>query len=76
MIISFSPLTEAAEKTEKGICFTLLPDIAETASMSGIQSYLILDVSEIRQEEKNNPECSAYSNEVGERQAASLEKDY
>jgi len=54
MFISFSSLTERAENTENGICFTLLPDIAETASMSGMQSCLILDVSEIRQEKKNN----------------------
>lgn len=32
MIIGFSSLAEAAEK---GICFTFLPDIAQTVSMSG-----------------------------------------
>lgn len=64
MFISISSLTEHAENTEEGICFTLLPNIAETASMSGMQSCLILDVSEIRQEKKNNSEHSAHSNEV------------
>jgi len=73
MLTNFSSLTEHAETAEKGICFTFLPDIAETAPMSGIQSRLILEVSEIRREEKNNSERS---NEVDERQAVVLEKDY
>jgi len=60
MLTNFSSLTEHAET-------------AETAPMSGIQSRLILEVSEIRREEKNNSERS---NEVDERQAVVLEKDY
>jgi hypothetical protein len=40
--------------------------------MSGMQFRLILEVSEIGREEKNNSERSVFSNEVGERQAVVL----
>jgi len=51
MVQNLLSLAESAETAEKGICFTFLPDIAETASMSGMQSRLILEVSEIRRKE-------------------------